>query len=137
VGWDWFSAQFDDGSALMLYGLRHEDGGKEPLSGGRWIGAGEEVELGADDYRLEVTDTWRSPHSGARYPAAWTLTIPRLDLALAITPRMADQELTTTSATYWEGALRYAGRRGEQPLQGRGYGELTGYADRLDGLRAD
>jgi predicted secreted hydrolase len=137
VGWDWFSAQFDDGSALMLYGLRHEDGGKEPLSGGRWIGAGEEVELGADDYRLEVTDTWRSPHSGARYPAAWTLTIPRLDLALAITPQMADQELTTTSATYWEGALRYAGRRGEQPLQGRGYGELTGYADRLDGLRAD
>jgi predicted secreted hydrolase len=48
---------------------------------------------------------------------------------------MADQELRTGSATYWEGALRYEGRRGERPLRGQGYGELTGYADRLDGLR--
>ncbi len=135
VGWDWFSAQFEDGSALMLYGLRREDGGKEPFSGGRWIAGDETVELGTDDYILTVKRTWRSPHSGATYPAAWTLTIPRLDLELAITPQMADQELTTASATYWEGALRYQGRRGERPLQGRGYGELTGYVDRLDGLR--
>lgn len=135
VGWDWFSAQFEDGSALMLYGLRREDGGKEPFSGGRWIAGDEAVELGADDYMLSVKRTWRSPHSGATYPAAWTLTIPRLDLELAITPLMADQELTTASATYWEGALRYEGHRGEGPLRGRGYGELTGYVDRLDGLR--
>ena len=135
VGWDWFSAQFEDGSALMLYGLRREDGGKEPFSGGRWIAGDETVELGADDYVLTVKRTWRSPHSGATYPAAWTLTIPRLDLELAITPQMADQELTTASATYWEGALRYGGHRGERPLRGRGYGELTGYVDRLDGLR--
>ncbi|MCP9930036.1 hypothetical protein KBY82_04475 [Cyanobium sp. AMD-g] len=135
VGWDWFSAQFEDGSALMLYGLRREDGGKEPFSGGRWIDADGEVELGAEDYDLTVTATWRSPRSGARYPAAWTLAIPRLDVQLVITPQMADQELSTASATYWEGALRYGGHRGEQPLRGRGYGELTGYADRLDSLR--
>ncbi|WP_216910103.1 lipocalin-like domain-containing protein [Synechococcus sp. CCY 0621] len=135
VGWDWFSAQFEDGSALMLYGLRREDGGKEPFSGGRWIDGDGEVELGAEDYDLAVTATWRSPRSGARYPAAWTLAIPRLDLELVITPQMADQELSTASATYWEGALRYGGHRGEQPLRGRGYGELTGYADRLDSLR--
>ncbi|MCP9900093.1 hypothetical protein KBZ12_07125 [Cyanobium sp. Cruz CV13-4-11] len=135
VGWDWFSAQFENGSALMLYGLRREDGRKEPFSGGRWIDADGEVELGADDYTLTVKRTWRSPHSGARYPAAWTLTIPRLDLELVITPQMADQELSTASATYWEGALGYRGHRGEQSLLGRGYGELTGYADRLDSLR--
>ncbi len=135
VGWDWFSAQFEDGSALMLYGLRREDGGKEAFSGGRWIDGDGEVELGADDYDLTVHRTWRSPHSGARYPAAWTLTIPRLDLDLVITPQMADQELSTASATYWEGALGYRGHRGERPLLGRGYGELTGYADRLDSLR--
>jgi predicted secreted hydrolase len=135
VGWDWFSAQFENGSALMLYGLRREDGGKEPFSGGRWIDGEGEVELGAEDYDLTVTATWRSPRSGARYPAAWTLTIPRLDLDLVITPQMADQELSTASATYWEGALSYRGHHGEQPLLGRGYGELTGYADRLDSLR--
>ena len=93
------------------------------------------MELGADDYTLTVTRRWRSPHSGATYPAAWTLTIPRLDLELAITPQMADQELTTASATYLEGALRYEGQRSDRPLRGRGYGELTGYVDRLDGLR--
>jgi predicted secreted hydrolase len=135
VGWDWFSAQFEDGSALMLYGLRREDGGKEAFSGGRWIDGDGEVELGTDDYTLTVHRTWRSPHSGASYPASWTLAIPRLDLELVITPRMADQELTTASATYWEGALGYRGHRGERPLLGRGYGELTGYADRLDSLR--
>lgn len=135
VGWDWFSAQFEDGSALMLYGLRRQDGGKEPFSGGRWIAGDGAVEFGADDYVLTVKRTWRSPHSGATYPAAWTLSIPRLDLELAFSPQMADQELTTASATYWEGALRYEGRRGERPLRGRGYGELTGYVDRLDGLR--
>ncbi|MBW4530784.1 MAG: hypothetical protein KME02_08875 [Aphanothece saxicola GSE-SYN-MK-01-06B] len=135
VGWDWFSAQFEDGSALMLYGLRREDGGKEPFSGGRWIEGNHEVELDAEDYDLTVTSTWRSPRSGASYPAAWTLAIPRLDLELVITPQMADQELSTASATYWEGALRYGGHRGDRPVRGRGYGELTGYADRLDSLR--
>jgi len=137
VGWDWFSAQFEDGSALMLYGLRREDGGKELFSGGRWIDGDEEVELAADDYVLTVRDTWRSPRSGARYPAAWTLTVPRLDLELAMTPQMADQELITAMTSYWEGALRYQGHRGERSLRGQGYGELTGYAGRLDGLRGD
>ena len=138
IGWDWFSAQFDDGSALMLYDLRHADGSREPQSGGRWIGAagaggrGPEEELKAADLNLEVIERWRSPHSGATYPAAWRLRIPRLDLDLEIRPLMADQELTTSSATYWEGAMRYAGHKGATPLQGRGYGELTGYADRLD-----
>lgn len=137
VGWDWFSAQFEDGSALMLYGLRRQDGSREPFSGGRWIDGSQELELGADDYALAVTGRWRSPHSGARYPAGWRLSIPRLDLELTITPRMADQELSTASATYWEGALRYEGQRGGRALLGRGYGELTGYADRLDGLRGN
>lgn len=134
VGWDWFSAQFDDGSALMLYDLRHEGGGREAESSGLWIPAGDgaPVPLSADDLGLTVSASWRSPHSGATYPAGWRLQIPRLDLALAIEPAMADQELSTTSATYWEGAVRYRGHQGATALRGRGYVELTGYADRLD-----
>jgi predicted secreted hydrolase len=134
VGWDWFSAQFDDGSALMLYDLRHEGGGREAESSGLWIPAGDgaPVPLSADDLGLTVSASWRSPHSAATYPAGWRLQIPRLDLALAIEPAMADQELSTTSATYWEGAVRYRGHQGATALRGRGYVELTGYADRLD-----
>lgn len=134
VGWDWFSAQMDDGSALMLYRLRHEDGATEPTSGGKFISAKGEVSLHPEDWQLEVTDTWVSPHSQATYPAQWQLRVPKLDLSLQITPQMADQELNTSTATYWEGAVSYNGDQAAQPITGQGYVELTGYADRLDSL---
>jgi len=132
VGWDWFSAQFNGGQALMLYRLRREDGTVEGLGGGRWIDHDRQLDLKAEDLQLEPLTTWRSPHSGATYPATWRLQVPKLQLTLQITPQMADQELRTSSATYWEGAERYTGSLAGQPLEGRGYGELTGYADRLD-----
>lgn len=135
VGWDWFALQFDDGSALMLSDTRGDDGtggGSAWISGGRWIEGERETELTAQDIRLEVTDHWRSPRNGALYPAGWQLSVPRLDLTLRLRPLMADQELTTAAATYWEGALGVSGRRGERKLTGRGYGELTGYAGRID-----
>ena len=39
VGWDWFSLQFDDGSALMLYGLRQENGDIADVSSGTYVSA--------------------------------------------------------------------------------------------------
>jgi predicted secreted hydrolase len=41
---------------------------------------------------------------------------------------MDDQELFTT-VRYWEGAVDVTGTLGNSPLSGRGYVELTGYAD--------
>ena len=136
VGWDWFSAQFDDGSALMLYGLRHEDGNLAAESNGLWIPADAKtpVSLSPSDIDQKIISHWRSPHSGATYPAGWEVKIPRLDLVLSVEPMMADQELSTASAIYWEGAVRYQGQQASNSLNGRGYAELTGYADRLDGL---
>jgi predicted secreted hydrolase len=49
-------------------------------------------------------------------------------------PRMAEQELTTnrsTQVTYWEGAVEAKGTSQGDRLQGRGYMELTGYAERF------
>jgi predicted secreted hydrolase len=46
-------------------------------------------------------------------------------------PIMDDQELDARASTgtlYWEGAVRIAG---EHAAGGRGYLELTGYADRV------
>jgi predicted secreted hydrolase len=31
---------------------------------------------------------------------------------------------------YWEGAVRYEGRRGDRPVRGAGYLEMTGYEAR-------
>jgi predicted secreted hydrolase len=135
VGWDWFSMQFDNGSALMLYLLRHDDGTLESTSAGTYITAtGETQPLNAQDWQIKVLDTWKSPQSGAIYPAKWTIAIPKLDLTLQAKPLMPNQELNTSTATYWEGAVAFEGSSENQPIQGKGYVELTGYADRLDAL---
>jgi predicted secreted hydrolase len=135
VGWDWFSMQFDNGSALMLYLLRHDDGTLESTSAGTYIAAdGETQPLSAQDWQVKVLDTWKSPKSGAVYPAKWTIAIPKLDLALQAKPLMSNQELNTSTATYWEGAVAFEGSSANQPIRGKGYVELTGYADRLDAL---
>jgi len=135
VGWDWFSIQFDDDSALMLYQLRHEDGSSEITSAGTFVAAtGEATHLNHDDWTINVLDTWKSPRSQAIYPAGWQIQIPRLNLALQGRSLLPDQELNTSTATYWEGATAFEGTFQDQPIQGKGYVELTGYSTRLDSL---
>ena len=51
-------------------------------------------------------------------------------------PPFPNQELVTsqsTQITYWEGSVRISGTRNGQPVHGRGYVELTGYAEKLGG----
>jgi predicted secreted hydrolase len=131
VGWDWFSLQLDDGGELMVFQIRKEDGSVDPFSSGTFIAPdGRTTPLSRDDFQISVGTTWRSPHSGATYPAHWTLNVPALDLILKIAPHLADQELNV-SYTYWEGAVRVSGQRAGQALSGNGYVELTGYADSM------
>jgi predicted secreted hydrolase len=135
VGWDWFSVQLDDGAALMLYLLRHEDGTPEQTSAGMFIAAdGQQTPLAPQDWSVKVLNTWKSPTSGATYPAKWLITIPTLQLSLQGQALMPNQELNTSTARYWEGAVAFQGDRNDQPLMAKGYVELTGYADRLDSL---
>ncbi len=131
VGWDWFSLQLSDGSELMYYQLRHRDGTPDAYSSGLWVppdGAGEPVHLRREDMKLTVLDTWKSPRSGGAYPSRWRMQVERLGLDLTVTPRLADQELPVT-VLYWEGTVGLEGSRQGQPVSGRGYVELTGYAD--------
>ncbi|MBF2025817.1 MAG: hypothetical protein IGS48_03500 [Oscillatoriales cyanobacterium C42_A2020_001] len=133
VGWDWFSLQFNNGSALMLYLLRHEDGTPERTSAAMFVSpTGELTPLTPQDWTLEVLNTWKSPQSQATYPAKWVLQIPQLNLAVQGQALMPNQELNTSTATYWEGAVAFQGSLQDQPIKGKGYVELTGYADRLD-----
>jgi predicted secreted hydrolase len=138
VGWDWFSVQLNDGSALMLYLLRREDGSLEPTSAGKYVAKdGTTTTLNAGDWSVVVSDRWRSPKSGATYPARWELVIPKLGLELTAGALMPDQELSTAAAVYWEGAVQYVGTRQSKPVRGNGYVELTGYATRLDTVLGD
>jgi predicted secreted hydrolase len=133
VGWDWFSLQLDNGTALMFFQIRRQDGSLEPASSGSFITADGTVRpIDRGEWQLTVSDTWTSPASGAEYPAAWTIRIPALDLALTGEPLMPNQELNV-STTYWEGAVTFEGTIAGQPVTARGYIEMTGYAETMEG----
>ena len=128
VGWDWFSIQLGDGSELMVYRLREEDGGTGAFSAGTFVdSAGEATRLEADAFVLEPLGQWTSPEGGT-YPSGWRVRVPSLALDLTVTPRLVDQELDL-AFRYGEGAVGVAGRREGRALEGRGYVELTGYAE--------
>jgi len=133
VGWDWFSIQLDDGSELMVFQIRREDGSIDPYSSGTWISpSGEVVALTRDEFVIQVEDTWRSPNSGADYPSWWSLEIPGQDLQVKIKPYLADQEMIV-SYNYWEGAVNVVGTSGGDRISGSGYVEMTGYAGSFEG----
>ncbi len=112
----------------MFYGLRLNDGSQDPQSGGTFVdAAGTYTHLDADDAEITVLDTWDSPEGGT-YPSRWRVRSDRLGLDVTVTPVLADQELLTT-VRYWEGAVDISGTRDGASISGRGYVELTGYAE--------
>jgi predicted secreted hydrolase len=132
VGWDWFSLQFEDGTALMLYQLRQRDGNVSSSSSGTFISSdGRPQTIGKSDFQITVLDTWRSPHTQGTYPARWNVRLKQPDCVLEIQPWMKDQELHFPAVTYWEGAVHFEGTCDGQPKRGNGYVELTGYAGNL------
>lgn len=140
AGWDWFALQLDNGSDIMVYGLREKDGSMTPESSGSYVGPdGNHVELKSDEWTKEITGEWRSPHSDAVYPMGWVLTFPGYEGRLVVEPTFEDQEMLTegsTGTTYWEGAVLISGTwRGEQ-VTGKGYVELVGYASEFTQLSA-
>lgn len=132
AGWDWFSVQLSDRTELMLYRLRTKQGSGSPFSQGTFIGTdGAAVPLSARDFESVATGSWKSPKSGATYPAGWRVRVPSRQIDLLIVPRLADQELVTsrsTRVTYWEGACAVSGTAGGRGVTGTSYVELTGYA---------
>jgi len=127
-GWDWFALQLSDGSELMFYNLRKTDGTQDTYSGGTWVSAnGQSRHLSRDEISVSVSKEWTSPNGGT-YPSTWKIRYPEFGLELNVVPVLDDQELLTT-VRYWEGAVDIKGTRDGTDVTGRGYVELTGYAD--------
>ena len=133
VGWDWFALQLNDDTELMVFKLRRADGSTDPASSGTVIHPdGSTISLSAEDFRIQVQDTWTSPHTGAKYPSHWTITVPKANLQVTIQPYLDDQELNV-SYSYWEGAVHFQGTLDGKSVEGSGYIELTGYAAPMGG----
>ncbi len=131
VGWDWFSIQLDDGSEWMLFQIRTVAGGKDLVSSGTAIapdGTARHIEAAA--FELTPLGNWKSGASGGTYPVRWRITIPSEQIFLESEPLLEYQELITARSTrviYWEGASRFRGTKGDHPISGKGYLEMTGY----------
>jgi predicted secreted hydrolase len=130
AGWDWFSIQLDDGSALMLYMLRNKDGSLEPNSSGTWIDAsGKATYLPLGAIKLTRGRKWRSDFSGGEYTLGWQIELPAQKISLSADAAQDDQEVRaakTSRVSYYEGAVRVSGSVGEKKVRGSGYLEITG-----------
>jgi predicted secreted hydrolase len=125
LGWDWFALQLDDGRELVYGRIRRADGQASSYGATSLIDAdGRKVPLGHEDVVLEALDWWLSPIDCVKYPASWRLRVPPHGIDLYVRPTIADQEVRLTGMRYWEGAVDVTGTS-----QGRGYVELTGYAE--------
>ena len=132
IGWDWFSLQFEDGPALMLFQLRERDGGTSSSSSGTFIASdGTPQVVQKTDFEIIVLEEWRSPHTQGIYPSAWKIQLNKPNCLLEIRPWMEDQELHFPTVTYWEGAVHFEGTCRGDSVRGNGYIELTGYAGQL------
>jgi predicted secreted hydrolase len=132
VGWDWFSIQLENGVDLMFYQIRNKDGKIDPYSSGTIIFPdGRNEFLALKEFQIEVLENWRGQKSGANYPSRWRLKLNDRSIELVLTPTVKDQELITkesTRVTYWEGSVKVEGKYQNNPIKGKGYVELTGYA---------
>jgi predicted secreted hydrolase len=131
-GWDWLSVQLADGAELMLYRLRHKDGGIDASSSGSYVDAGGKSQfLSAADFAMTpAADTWTSQATKAAYPVRWHVSVPRLNMELDVSTPLRSQELASKFGTsYWEGAIDVVGSRDQSRLRGVGYLEMTGYAE--------
>jgi predicted secreted hydrolase len=130
-GWDWFAVNLADGTDITLSLVRDADG-SYPLVYGTLVDAnGRARHLRASEFSVEVTKHWRSPATGADYPAGWAVEIPAERLVIGLQPTVAAQELDTRATTgviYWEGSQRVEATRGGVDVAGEAYVELTGYA---------
>ena len=130
AGWDWVSLHLNDGSALMVYQLRHDSG--EPYISGSWVSESGEVTV------LKAGDVTMTPQSATRLtitsdvggeeqssikeiPLDWRVRAPKLGINISVTTDRPDSWLATVFP-YWEGPVVVQGSH-----HGVGYLELTGY----------
>jgi predicted secreted hydrolase len=127
VGWDWIGVNLDDGGALMAFRIRDAAGGTVYAHAALRDAGGRLTQFGAAEVSFTPLDYWTSPRNGARYPLRMEIRCgPH---AFRTAPVLDDQEIQARRPlpiSYWEGLVAIRGT-----LAGRGYLELTGYANAM------
>ena len=130
AGWDWIGMNLFDGSALMAFRIRGRDGSAIWAGGSLRTADGHQRVFGPDELHFDAEGTWTSPRTRAVYPTRWRIRTPAG--TFAVRALLDDQELDSQGSTgtvYWEGLSDLLDASGK--AVGRGYLELTGYAQPL------
>jgi predicted secreted hydrolase len=132
VGWDWIGMNLFNGDSLTAFRLRRTDG-SALWAGGSFRRAGAASALSFAPQQVQFTPLrhWTSPRTRARYPVEWRVNTPGAapyTVKAVIDPQELDSS-ASTGTVYWEGLSDLLNER-SQPV-GRGYLEMTGYAERL------
>lgn len=130
VGWDWIGINLFDGGALTAFRLRRRDGSALWHGGSLRTADGRLQVFGPEALRFEAEARWTSPRTRAAYPTRWRIDTPAG--RFSVRALLDDQELDgqgSTGTVYWEGLSELLDADGK-PV-GRGYLELTGYAQAL------
>jgi predicted secreted hydrolase len=130
VGWDWIGMNLDDGSALTAFRLRRQDGSALWAGGSFRATAGAAQAFAPDAVTFMPGRRWTSVATQATYPVEWNVRTPAGSFVVRAV--IDDQELDSrgsTGAIYWEGLADLLDAQGRRV--GRGYLEMTGYAQRL------
>lgn len=132
AGWDWMCIQLNTNEEVMIYRLRLKNGNLSPYSSATFVTASGKSEfLSSRQFSLEPLKTWHSSVTQGDYPVEWKIDLPSKQISLHLTTPVDNQELvSSTTGSYWEGAVRYAGTEAGMPVGGVGYLEMTGYAQR-------
>ena len=130
TGWDWIGMNLDDGSALTAFRLRDKDGSalwdggsfRSPKAGLHTFSRGEVI--------FKPVRSWKSPLTQASYPVEWIVRTPADYYTVrAVIDNQELDSRQSTGAVYWEGLSELIDSNGRRV--GRGYLEMTGYAQRL------
>ncbi len=132
IGWNWSSLILDDGSEVMAYVMRREDGRIDANSRLTLISpTGDKTEHKGSSFAWTPIRTWTSPDTGASYPIEYEISWN--DQRLHVKPFAENQELIGSIGKfeYWEGACEVLDENGRRI--GLAYTELTGYTESLNG----
>ena len=128
VGWDWLSAQLDDGTDVSVYPLTYLKTGQ---SAGAWaIVIDAEGRRSAHyDLTFEAVQTWQSTQTFFEYPVRWRCRIPSAGIELEVKAAFEDQEFITLicKSSFWEGRVEVSGSRRGRPVTGVGFVERSGF----------
>jgi predicted secreted hydrolase len=127
VGWDWIGINLDDGGALMAFRIRDAAGATVYAHACLRGASGESRRFDAAEISFSPLGHWQSPRNGARYPVRLELRFGQYTVRTR--PKLDDQEIVSRRPlpiSYWEGLVELEGS-----LRGRGYLEMTGYAQAM------